>query len=194
MYRVPAYILAGGKSSRFGSDKARAILDNEPLILHVRWLLEAFASSLTVIADKPDKYTDLGLRTIADLEPGLGPLAGLQTAINDLPQDQPWLLLCSCDAIIIKPQWLRQLLGARKEGIDAVAFRGLDNKWQPMPALYAAHALPRIDAQLATDQRSLQQLLDKANTAKLRTPPDWPPLWQINTPHDLIKHRTSRYS
>lgn len=192
MYRVPAYILAGGKSSRFGSDKARVILDNEPLILHVRRLLEAFASSITVVADRPDKYADLGLHTLADLNPGLGPLSGLQTALKDLHDDQSWLLLCSCDAIVVKPHWIRQLMTARDREVDAAAFRGQDGKWQPMPALYASRALPRVQDQLAADQRGMQQLLDRLDTARFRTPMDWPPLWQINSPADLAAYRASR--
>ncbi|MEZ6193187.1 MAG: NTP transferase domain-containing protein [Phycisphaerales bacterium] len=67
-----------------------------------------------MVADKEDKYADLGLRTIADHNPGLGPLAGLQAALNDLREGQRWLLLCPCDAIVIKPDWVRQLIDARR--------------------------------------------------------------------------------
>lgn len=189
MPRVPAYILAGGKSSRFGSDKARALLDGEPLIVRVQRMLEAHASGITVVADTTDKYADLGLRTIADLNPGRGPLAGLQTALNDLQCDQHGLLLCPCDAVVIEPDWIQQLIGARDEKADAVAFRDQQNRWQPMPALYALSALPRVDEHLADDRLSMQDLLQGLNTTRVDLPTDWPERWQVNRPADLDAHR-----
>lgn len=189
MHRVPVYILAGGKSSRFGSDKARAELGGEPLIVRVRRVLEAYASSITVVADTADKYADLNLRTIADRNPGLGPLAGLQAALNDLREGQRWLLLCPCDAIVIKPDWVRQLIDARRDDTDAVAFRDGRGRWQPMPALYALSALSEVDKHLTGDQLSMQKLLDGLNTTEMPIPPDWPADWQVNRPADLETHR-----
>jgi molybdenum cofactor guanylyltransferase len=183
MNRVPAYILAGGQSSRFGSDKARVVLNGERLIDHVYKLLEPVASCFTVVADRADKYADLGLHTIGDLNPGLGPVAGLQTALNDLPQDQTWLLLCPCDAVVIRPHWLEQLLAARDESSHAVAFHG--NHWQPMPALYARSCLPIVENQLENKQHSMQQLLDRLDTRRLPQPNDWPHIWQVNSASEL---------
>lgn len=191
MTRVPLYILAGGRSSRFGSDKARAMLDGEPLICRVVRLAEPVASEVTVVADRSDKYSDLGLRTIADRRGGQGPLGGLQTALMDLPKDEDWLLLCSCDAVVVEPHWLEQLFLARTERTDAVAFREA-GRWQPMPGLYRRSALPQIERQLGENRRSLQQLLTQLRTAALPQPPDWPERWQVNTPEDLQRHRPRR--
>ena len=52
---VPAYILSGGRSSRFGSDKARALAAGKPLILHAADTVAPVAASITVVADRPDK-------------------------------------------------------------------------------------------------------------------------------------------
>ena len=190
MTRVPLYLLAGGQSSRFGSDKARATLEGEPLIRRVSRLAALSTSSVTVVANRAGKYADLGLRTIADRRGGLGPLVGLQTALMDLPNGEDWLLLCSCDAAILEPHWLEQLIATRAERFDAIAFQGSD-RWQPMPALYCRTALPQIEHQLQEDRRSMQQLLDRLNTAALPQPRDWPERWQVNTPEDLQRHRAS---
>src|SRR4051794_14706591 len=80
MNTFPAYILAGGQSQRFGSDKARAPLDGKPLIVHVAESLKPIASSVTVVAKDFGEYDDLGLVSIGDLQPGLGPMGGLLTA------------------------------------------------------------------------------------------------------------------
>jgi len=180
---VPVYILAGGRSRRFGSDKARAMFNGEPLILHARRLLEPIASSVTVVADQPDKYADLDLRTIVDRSPGLGPLGGLDAALADLPDDQSWLLLCCCDAVVIRDPWLQQLLAARRPDSNAVVFRG--DRWQPMPALYARSCHPHLAEVLDRDRRSMQQFLQRIDAAALPMPDDWPDNWQVNSMAEL---------
>jgi molybdenum cofactor guanylyltransferase len=185
MDRLPVFILAGGRSSRFGTDKARAQFDGRPLILHVARMLEPAASHITVVADVADKYADLELPTIADDEPGHGPLGGLVTALRAL-RDSEALMLCSCDAVVVREPWLRALLthrAAADERIEAVAFRG--PHWQPMPALYHRTILPRALRHMGEGRRRMQDLLDAAVTAALPLPDDWPARWQVNTPTDL---------
>lgn len=186
MKRVPVYILAGGRSSRFGSDKARAFFNDQPLLCHVAALLKPIASEMTVVADHADKYADLGFRTIADRRPGLGPMAGLDTALHDLSAGTGWLLMCSCDAIVLRRPWLDQLLAAPGPGHDAVAFK--DQHWQPMPGLYNASARPTVSAHIAGNDRSMQSLLNQLTTHPQPLPPDWDDRWQINTPDDLKRH------
>lgn len=182
-------ILAGGRSSRFGSDKARLIVHGQPLLRHVAAMLEPVVASITVVADRAGKYDDVGFRTVADRQPGLGPLGGLDTALHDLPSDYKWLLLCSCDAVIIRRVWLNHLLDVPNDGHDAVAFKA--NRWQPMPALYAVSAQQIIATCLASGNRSMQRLLDQLSTTPQPLPPDWPDNWQINTPQDLNRHLTN---
>src|SRR5437867_170131 len=98
MMHLPLYIAAGGRSSRFGSDKARADVNGIPLILHVARRLEEAVSSLTVVADVEHKFEDLQLRTIADQHPGFGPMAALHAALDD-QKHEGWLLLVSCDFV-----------------------------------------------------------------------------------------------
>jgi len=185
MEPVAVYILAGGKSRRFGSDKARAQLHGEPLILHVRNSLEPFARSFTAVADREDKYADLGLRTIADHTPGLGPVGGLHAALTDLPEDCDRLLLCPCDAAVIRPGWIEQLLHIEVGTNDAIAFREREGRWQPMPAVYARRVLPHVEALLKRPRPRMQDLLDLVHTRPLNIPPNWPARWQINRQEDL---------
>jgi len=183
MSHVPVYILAGGRSRRFGSDKARAILKGEPLVKRVERLLMPVASRVTVVADVPEKYTDLGLRTIVDRTPGLGPLGGLDSAIADLEPNEHWLLLCCCDALVIHAAWLDQLLTHMRPGVRAAAYKG--KFWQPMPALYARNCATQVEAQIASADQSLRGLLDQLTAIALQMPADWPKHWQANHPENL---------
>jgi len=177
---IPSYILAGGRSSRFGSDKARALLDGEPLLCRVARSLGD--RPVTVVATSPGAYEDLGLRTIADPRPGLGPLGGLEAALRD--RGAGWILLAACDLLGLDPRWLADLERARGEA-PAVAFRG--GHWEPMPALYHTDLLEAVQARLALEPRAraLHALLEAEGAASLRVPGGWRSVRSINTREDL---------
>ena len=183
MNRVPAYILAGGKSSRLGSDKARVEIHGEPLLAHVARSLETVAAELVVIADHPGKYQDLGFLTIADREPGLGPLGGLQAALSHCREG--WLLCASCDRIGIRPEWLQALLAGRENGAKAVLFRG--SIWQPLPGLYHTSLAPEVDAAVAAGRLTPWTLLEQTDTVALQLPMDWGTSLDINNSGELEK-------
>jgi len=181
---LPAYILAGGESRRFGSDKARALLFGEPLILQVAQTLARRVRSITVVAERDDEYADLGLRTIGDREPGHGPVGGLARALADLDGDG-WLLLVSCDLVGLEAAWLDALWQARVDGAEVVAFRG--ERWQPFPALYHRSLLTRARERLARGPRSLWRLIAASEVVELPIPPGWSAVVQVNTPDDLAE-------
>ncbi|HEX6985862.1 MAG TPA: molybdenum cofactor guanylyltransferase [Planctomycetaceae bacterium] len=207
MVPPPAYVLAGGKSSRFGSDKARALLDGTPLIVRVAETLRAACGEVTAVADVAAKYADLDLPTIADRRPGLGPLAGVEAALADrLDRLGPgWVLLASCDLVGLKREWVETImarcphasrrvqpagtsLAARSSEGDvpsAVAFR--EAFWQPFPAAYHTDLLPLVTELLDAGRASFQRLLSdpRSHAVPLPRPSDWPAVAQINTREDF---------
>lgn len=183
MNPVPVYILAGGSSSRFGRDKAREAVDGDPLLVHVARSLEPVAAKTIVIADRPGKYSDLGFETIADLQPGLGPLGGLQAALSHCREG--WLLCASCDRIGIRPEWLQALFAGITNGARAVVYRG--RIWQPMPALYHASLAPQVNAAIDTGRLSPWVLLEENDAVALDLPAGWETSLDINAPEELEK-------
>ncbi|MEW5991244.1 MAG: molybdenum cofactor guanylyltransferase [Chloroflexota bacterium] len=83
---VTGIVLAGGRSSRFGSDKLVAELDGRPLLHHAIEALAAVTERIVVVA-APDANPNLpgGLdarvRIVHDPEPFGGPLAGLAAGL-----------------------------------------------------------------------------------------------------------------
>jgi len=129
---LPVYILAGGRSSRFGSDKARATVNNIPLVVRLHKIISAQVSSqVFVVANAVDAYSDLGLTTLGDAIPELGPVSGIATALEHahklitLASDQnasetkpqssqvvvpsQWSLIVSCDLLEWHDAWLLRL-------------------------------------------------------------------------------------
>lgn len=179
---LPVYLLAGGLSSRFGSDKALAELGGRPLILRLAALLQPYATEIKVVSDRADKYAALGLPTLADRLPQAGPMGGLYTALHDLSQSPgEWLLLASCDLWGFTPDQIEMLLAAPRHGVQTVAWR--DSHWQPLWALYHRDLLPELEHRLAQHQGALWRLLEAIPVRRL----DASNLgWiQINRPVDL---------
>lgn len=175
-----AYILAGGRSRRFGADKARAPVDGQPLLQRVAATLAAAVGPVTVVAARHGEYEDLGLRTIADNHPDRGPMGGLEAALAD--RGHGWVLLASCDFVCLRSHWIDRLLQSNSAA-GAAAFRG--ERWEPLLGLYHTEILPLVRRRLAANQLAVKKLLDDASATPVPLPQDWPQLAHVNTRVDL---------
>lgn len=210
--QCPAYIMAGGRSSRFGSDKARVQIGGSPLLLVLRRELIAQGHSVEIVADRVDRYADLGIECLLDWQADQGPVAGVATALKHREQQQPgWLLLLSCDLFVWRAAWFEQLssaleqlpaiaksadaetvvaadAGERQKDINAVAFRrrtaARELQAEPFPSLLHSRLWPQAVALLDRQKRSLQSLFADARTAAIDTP-DTPQAWTFNTVEQL---------
>lgn len=156
--QLPVYILAGGQSSRFGSDKARAIVNGQCVMAGLVSSLKEETESVWVVADRCDRYADLGFDSIVDRRAAAGPLAGLETALqhHDALAGRGWILVTNCDLVRWSPAWPKMLIAAISEQVDAVVFD--DELPQPFPGLYHTCLTPIVESQLDRRQFSLRQL------------------------------------
>ncbi len=189
---LEAFILCGGRSSRFGTDKARILIEQKPLLQRIANQLSSRVASVRAVSREPSMYDDLGVKTLVDRFPGSGPLAGIQRALEEVDKDQ-WILLVSCDMVDWNDRWLDALLQNIDAKVDVVAFR--DKLWQPFPALYHPALLPLITSHLENNQRSVQRLLqDNASRVKSVSPDGLPPMISVNTPEELDAwHRSNSH-
>jgi len=104
--RVLGAVLAGGRSSRFGSDKALAMLEGRPLIVHAIKALAAHADTV-VSCGRPWP----GLVSIRDNPAGgHGPLAGLNAALRHAAENGYDTVLCAPMDVHPLPDALRLLM------------------------------------------------------------------------------------
>lgn len=188
--KLPVYILAGGKSSRFGSDKALAEFRGQPLLARLVDLVSPIASSITAIAKAKGQYADLGVRTIADTYQNAGPLAGIHAALSDAVQTSTdrriseWVLVLSCDLVAFDCDWCNQLASHRDENTKAVAFH--HEKWEPLLGLYRRDVLSEITRRLEAGHNSPQRLLSEIGACAVGIPKNWPSVIQVNTQEELL--------
>lgn len=152
MTDLTAAITAGGQSSRYGGDKALAVLGGRTLLEHVAGSLEA--CPVRVLIAPAGKYALPGWTTVPDTRPGQGPLAGLEAALTAAPPG--WVAFAGVDTPGLTPVYWQALAAART--LDALAVVALDGEDRPQPlaALYHTHLLPQISALLDAGERRLR--------------------------------------
>ncbi|MCC6267844.1 MAG: molybdenum cofactor guanylyltransferase [Dehalococcoidia bacterium] len=188
-------ILAGGKSSRFGSDKASAILAGQPLL---QWVIDAVQQvcvEVLIIAARgqslPAVSCDVPLRVVRDRYLESGPLAGMVTAFEAAPE--ALCLVVSCDAPLIEPRLLRYL-GEVAEGAMAVCPEA-GGRAQPLVAVYrAADCLPAFREAVEGGERRVLRAMSSLGTVKLlpedevrRFDPGLRSFSGVNTPEELAR-------
>jgi molybdopterin-guanine dinucleotide biosynthesis protein A len=108
---VHGYVMAGGASSRFGFDKARAELNGQNMLKRMCNLLRDVTGSVSIVAPF-GRYEDFGERVVNDQWPGEGPLAGIITALMDAHlrnHQDTWCLIVGCDMPFLTRDWLKYL-------------------------------------------------------------------------------------
>ncbi len=212
--QCPAYILAGGRSSRFGSDKARVRCGASPLLLVLRRTLIEHGHAVEIVADRADRYADLGIECLVDWHAERGPLAAVATALHHREQQQSgWLLLLSCDLLVWREAWFEQLraalqqfpssanqaatahepetaehVGSERRELAGIAFERLAaggrQQVEPFPSLLHSRLWPQAVALLGSQKRSLQSLFDHSSSLAIETQ-DSPQAWTFNTAEQL---------
>jgi molybdopterin-guanine dinucleotide biosynthesis protein A len=178
---TPAYILAGGRSSRFGSDKALADVDGVPLVRRVADAAADAGCPVIVVADVADKYAHLGLTTIADEVPDLGPLGGLCTALRHAGEVSHIVVL-SCDLYGVSSEWVRALCAALATA-DVVLFN-LDPP-QPLLGRYATGLLEAALHARDHGRRAMRDFVAGVGVHALAAPEGVDALRNINRVGDL---------
>lgn len=108
---VMGYVMAGGASTRFGFDKARAELNGQTMLTHMGKLVKEATGSVSVVAAL-GRYAGFGERIVDDHWPGQGPLGGIITALMDAHSQKLqhiWCLIVGCDMPFLTREWLAYL-------------------------------------------------------------------------------------
>lgn len=143
-----AVILAGGRSSRMGQDKAGLILEGTDFLTRLKARFQTEFGTVWVS----------GREGLPDLRPGQGPLAGLETAFVRTGAEQ--IFLTAVDLPFGDPA-LARLLMDRLEEKDVCLIRRDNGKLEPLFAAYRRSCLPHIQACLDEGRRAVRALLDR---------------------------------
>lgn len=133
MSDVEGFILAGGASSRMGTDKSRLLLGKQTFVERIAEALHSIATRISVVSARPESR-ELSLPVVADVYRNCGALGGLHAALAACRA--PWAMVVSCDLPFVTGELFVRLAALRDETTDAVAPRQSDGRPQPLCALY----------------------------------------------------------
>ena len=137
---ITGVILAGGKSSRYGSNKALVKIEGIPLIERVATVMQSLFEHVFLITNTPDEYAYLGFPMYEDLIKGLGPLGGIYTAMTAIPNSGGFFV--PCDMPFLNPYLIRHMVEIR-ENYDAVVPRISENI-EALHAFYSNRCLTAV--------------------------------------------------
>jgi len=152
---ITAFILAGGRSQRMGTDKAFLSYRNEPLIQGPIRTCQSVTTDVRIIGD-PARYACFGLPVIPDSGESLGPLSGIHTALQHSPGR--FSSVIACDMPLVPPEFLRHML-LKLPGPDAVVMRFDDGAVEPLCGIYSLTCLPVAEQNLASGKLKITDLL-----------------------------------
>ena len=162
---ITGVILAGGKSSRFGSNKALARWRGKSLIQYASDALEAVFSDCILITNTPDEFEFLNMPMIMDRFKNMGPLAGIHAALEHTARS--WVFVVGCDMPALTPELISFLCGYAHDDYEAV-IPWLQAGPEPLCGLYHKTALDKIELQLKGNRPQVQELLDKLSVRKVK--------------------------
>jgi molybdenum cofactor guanylyltransferase len=170
--RILGAILCGGQSSRFGSDKAMALLQGRPLIEHVHAALSRQTDAVIACGRAYPSIDRVDDRPVS----GLGPLGGLNTALHAAAERGfDAVLSVPCDAPYL-PGNLVEQLGTMSPAYVADI---------PVIGLWPVSLAPLLDAFIITDMKRSMRGWACAAAARPVTPDA--PIAQANTPAELVQ-------
>lgn len=191
---IAAIILAGGQSSRMGTDKALIRVSGIPLLQKISTIAIKFVPRVYVVTFWPDRYQHIVpegcnfIREVSSGEPvfSRGPLVGFARGLVKVNTE--WVLLLACDLPFLNESYLQQSIEylARVPNKAIAALPRSDRGWEPLCGFYRSRCLSLLQDFINTGGRSFQSWLAQYPVCELPIS-DRQILFNCNTPQDLEK-------
>ncbi|PKP52196.1 MAG: hypothetical protein CVT92_09995 [Bacteroidetes bacterium HGW-Bacteroidetes-1] len=178
---ITGIILAGGKSSRMGAEKALMKLDNREMIAWPLALLKKFCSQILISANSSN-FDHLQLEVVPDVYPNCGPMAGLHACMLASSADD--FLVISCDMPFVNETIIKQLLSLYP--LNQAVIASYKEETIPVCAYYHRSVLPLLEQELEAGLLKMKRFIDKTDHAfvHFNNPELILRLSNINTPEE----------
>jgi molybdopterin-guanine dinucleotide biosynthesis protein A len=191
---MTSIILAGGKSSRLGQSKALQVIEGKSLI---QWVVDRLAilSTEIIIATAHGEAVPCSsavrIKTVADIYPGKGPLAGIHSGL--IASSSPRAIVVGCDTPFLSVSLL-EYMTQTSSTFDVVVPR-IKKKIEPLCAVYSKNCLAPIQELLEQDERQIIKLFSMVKVRYIEEDeinsfdPKHLSLFNINSQDDLDRAR-----
>ncbi|GAC1644096.1 MAG: hypothetical protein NVS9B15_00950 [Acidobacteriaceae bacterium] len=156
---LSAYILAGGRSSRMGTDKALIEIAGKPLIAHATAKLRRLCPRIHILSANPALASYAPL--VPDIHPDTGPIGGIEAALTHTSTE--WNLILPVDVpflpAVLLAWWIRTVIQLRTMRVRVALFR-VDGVLQPTLLLIHRDAAPILAQAISRGEYKLVPALE----------------------------------
>ena len=160
--KTTGIILAGGKSSRMGTDKGLIQLNGKTMIEHIIENLASLDIPIIIVSNNP-VYEKFGLPVYPDKIKDKGPVGGIYTGL--LHSETEHNIVLSCDVPFVSKGLLTHLI--ENAAKHAVVIPKLRDKIHPLIGVYKKSTLETFKEHLQRDQRKLIKVCNELNSLVL---------------------------
>ena len=179
---ITGIVLAGGKSSRMGSDKGLLKMDSKTFVEKVIAAVKPLVNEIIIVSNNPE-YDQFGYHRIEDDIKDSGPLAGLYSGLKH--SNSEFNLVLSCDIPMIKTEILIKLIEADYKKYEVTQIKS-HNKTMPLIAIYQKQCMHKCLELLQQGERRLRVAVNQLKTKTISIDLELDPFVKnVNTKEDL---------
>jgi molybdopterin-guanine dinucleotide biosynthesis protein A len=191
---MTSIILAGGKSSRLGRNKALQVIDGRSLIQWVVDGLSIFSTEIIIVTASGETipcYSTVEIKTVADIYPEKGPLVGIYSGL--ISSSSSRAVAVGCDTPFLSVSLLRYM--TQIHSVYDVVVPRIKNKLEPLCAVYSENCSNPIQRLLEQDELRIDRLFTMIKVKYIeedevnRYDPEHLSFFNINSQADLDKAR-----
>jgi molybdopterin-guanine dinucleotide biosynthesis protein A len=192
---VTAFVLAGGKSSRMGSDKAFLRIGDETLLANAMKVAGVVAKEVRIVGDTA-KFAAFG-QVLEDVYRDRGPLGGIHGALSSSMTQLNLMLAVDLPFVIAK--FLEYLLLRARESGAMVTLPRADGGLQPLCGVYRRGFADVAERSLRDGKNKIDPLFKRVETCViaedelLRAGFSVEMFRNLNTPEEFERARSSRF-
>lgn len=180
-------ILAGGKSSRMGFNKAFIDIGGKPIIHRTISLFKELFDEIIMVANDPAEYEELNIPIVTDIFKGAGSLGGIYTGLFYSMSE--YNFVAACDMPFLDKEVISKVIKL-SEGYNAAA-PFIMGRYHPLHAVYSKKCIKPIEEMIKNQDLRITNLFQKIKVNRLEEK-EWlsserilSSLDNINTKEDL---------
>ncbi|MFU8796631.1 MAG: molybdenum cofactor guanylyltransferase [Dehalococcoidia bacterium] len=189
---MTSIILAGGKSSRLGRNKALQVLDGKSLIQRVVDRLSVLSKEIVIVTAGGEPMpcsSPVTVKTVSDVYAGRGPLVGLYSGLAASTSQRA--VVVGCDMPFLDTDLVRYM-SQISSAFDAVVPR-IEDKVEPLCAVYSTSCISAIQELLDLDELRINRLFSMVKVRYVgeaevdRFDPGHLSFFNVNSKADLVR-------
>lgn len=161
---ITALLLAGGNSSRMGTNKAMLPMFEGANVQNIASELKKVAGQVILITNTPDDYSFLGLPMVQDQYRGMGPLAGLHAGLAASKTET--VIISACDMPFVKADVMKEMISSL--GDHEALVPEINGQLHPLFAIYRKSCLPLLTSCLVERELKMVHLLNQLDVKIMR--------------------------